>query len=112
MNNIESEEENLKEIKYLIFQLKPESEKFEKVDIPEGVLLHELLYHDLILFFVDSEHNRVWIWEGRNSTTKMKFLSVQLAPTIRDKYGIDYNICPIDDGDEPLEFKKFIGLKK
>ena len=41
----------------------------------------------------------------------MKFLAAQLAPTIRDRYGIDYTIITIDDGEEPSEFKKCCGLE-
>jgi len=40
----------------------------------------------------------------------MKFISAQKSSYIRDKYGIDYSISSIDDGDEPSEFRKLLGL--
>ena len=102
--------ENLEKENILIFQLNAILEKFDEVDIATWTLFSELLYHDLVLFFVDPEHKAVWIWKGRGITTRMKFLAAQLAPTIRDRYGIDYTIISVDDGEEPLDFKKCCGL--
>ena len=99
------EQENI-----LVFQLNAILEKFDEVEIPKSTLLSELLYHDLVLSFVDPKHKAIWIWKGRSATTRMKFLAAQLAPTIRDRYGIDYTIISVDDGEEPLEFKKCCGL--
>jgi len=102
--------ENEKKENILIFQLNAILEKFDEVDITKSTLFSELLYHDLVLSFVDPEHKAVWIWKGRGATTRMKFLAAQLAPTIRDRYGIDYTIISVDDGEEPLDFKKCCGL--
>jgi hypothetical protein len=95
----------------LVFQLNAILEKFDEVDTTPSTSLKELLYHDLVLSFVDPEHKAVWVWKGRGATTRMKFLAAQLAPTIRDRYGIDYTIISIDDGEEPSEFKKCCGLE-
>jgi len=94
----------------LVFQLDAISEKFDMVDIREETPLSELLYHDLVLFFVDPENKTIWIWKGIGATTRMKFLAAQLAPNIRDIYAVDFNINSIDDGDEPSEFKDICGL--
>ncbi|MFX1277278.1 MAG: hypothetical protein ACFFAH_08710 [Promethearchaeota archaeon] len=107
----EDKAENIKKSEnVLVFQLNAILEKFDEVDITPSTSLCELLYHDLVLVIVDSEHKAVWIWKGRAATTRMKFLAAQLTPTIRDRYGIDYTIISVDDGDEPQEFKKTCGL--
>ena len=95
----------------LVFQLDAVYEKFDKVDVREDTPLSELLYHDLVLFFVDPEQKTIWIWKGSGATTRMKFLAAQLAPNIRDMYAIDYNINSVDDGDESSEFKNFCDIK-
>ncbi|MFW9898454.1 MAG: hypothetical protein ACFFDO_04265 [Candidatus Thorarchaeota archaeon] len=112
-NKIEKSEIPDKERKefILVFQLNAILETFDEVDTTPSTSLKELLYHDLVLSFVDPEHKAVWIWKGRGATTRMKFLAAQLAPTIRDRYGIDYTIISIDDGEEPSEFKECCGLK-
>ena len=94
----------------LVFQLDAIAEKFDKVDIKEETPLSELLYHDLVLLFVDPKNKIIWILKGREASTRMKFLAAQLAPNIRDTFAIDYTINSIDDGDEPPEFKKLCGL--
>ena len=94
----------------LVFQLDAVAEKYDRVDLKEGIPLCELLYHDLVLFFVDPEHKIIWIWEGKGATTRMKFLAAQLAPNIRDMYAIDYSIHSVDDGDETSEFKNLCGM--
>jgi len=94
----------------LIFKLDPESEEFEEFSNEEDLPVYKLLEHDQIVLLVNSEHSRIYIWEGRKVTTKMKFLSAQLAPSIRDHYGIDYTITTIDDGDEPPVFRDFYKL--
>ena len=103
-------EKNEKSENVLVFQLNAILEKFDEVDIPPSTSLCELLYHDLVLIIVDPEHKAVWIWKGRGATTRMKFLAAQLTPSIRDRYGIDYTIISVDDGDEPQEFKKTCSL--
>ncbi len=95
---------------FLIFQLKEGDEEFEKAEIKRDVPLHSLLYHDLILIFIDSWHKTVWIWHGSEATTKMKFISTQRVSQIRNNYAFDYKIASIDDGDESLEFNSFVGL--
>ena len=90
----------------LIFKLDVESEDFKEISYKGD--FHKFLNHYRILLFVDPEHSRIYIWEGSDVTTRMKFLSAQLAPKVRDQYGIDYSITTVDDGDETLDFKGFL----
>lgn len=88
--------------------------EYEELEIEdeEGFELHELLDSDNILLFVDPEHYRVWVWQGLNTTTRMKFISAKLAPNIRDKHGIAYKVTTVDEGSESLAFEIMIGLKE
>ena len=94
----------------LIFKLDVESEDFKEVSYEKKLPPYKFLNHNRILLFVDPEHSRIYIWKGSNVTVRMKFLSAQLAPKIRDQYGIDYSITTVDDGDEALDFKQFSGI--
>lgn len=96
----------------LIFKLDVESEDFKEISYKGDIPLHEFLNPSRILLFVDPEHSRIYIWEGSNVTVRMKFLSAQLAPKIRDQYGIDYSITTVDDGDETLDFKGFLFIEE
>ena len=63
---------------------------------------------DYILLFVDDTHKILWLWLGNNVTTRMKFISAKQAPAIREKYGLNYKIITIDNGNEPPDFKEMI----
>jgi hypothetical protein len=92
------------------YQFNEELENFEEMEIKENVPLFELLNSDKVLLFVDSQNSKVWTWEGKNATTRMKFISAQVAPQIRDKHDISYSISSVDDGDETAAFKILVGL--
>jgi len=98
-------------LNFLVFKLNTQLEKFEELKIDENDKLENLLDHDEILIFIDNLNSRVWIWEGRNTSPRMKFMSADFAPIIRDQYACDYIITTIDDGDEPIEFKMILGLE-
>lgn len=96
---------------FVVFKLNLQSEEFEELKLNDDDKIEHLLDHDVILLFVDNLNSRVWIWEGRNTSPRMKFISAEAAHKIRDQHAIDYNITTIDDGDEPIEFKIIIGLE-
>ncbi len=100
------------EEKIIVFQFNDSIGDFEELEIEEGVPLHELLDSDFILLFIDPKHYRVYVWQGSNTTTRMKFISAKLAPNIRDKYGIAYKVTSVDEGNETMGFKILVGLEK
>jgi len=101
----------MESVRILLFKLNEHEESYEEVEINENNSINEQFKSDDIIFIVDGEHSRVWIWEGANVNIKMKFLSTQLASKIRDRYGITYNITSIDEGSEPEELKESLGLE-
>ena len=104
-DNTDSKRKNV-----LIFKLDVQSEDFKEISYEKDLPPQKFLNHNRILLFVDPEHSRIYIWKGSNVTVRMKFLSAQLASKVRDQYGIDYSITTVDDGDETLDFKQFLGL--
>ncbi|MFX0071160.1 MAG: hypothetical protein ACFFAO_08720 [Candidatus Hermodarchaeota archaeon] len=114
-NELEEEREELnsnqEDFNFNLYKLDLQSEEFEEIELDSEISIDTLLNPDNIMLFVDPQNSRVWIWEGAKTTTKMKFISAQRAPFIRDKCGIDFNITTVDDGDEPFEFKRLIGLE-
>lgn len=93
-----------------IYQFNKELEEFEKFTQEENVPLFEILDSDKILLFIDMNNNRVWIWEGKNSSTKMKFISAQSASQIRDKHDNTFTISTVDEQNETTSFKLMVGL--
>ncbi|MHA1344488.1 MAG: hypothetical protein ACTSQG_10900 [Promethearchaeota archaeon] len=102
----------IEEEKVIVYQFNDQLSEFEELDIEENLPLYELLDSDFILLFVDPAHYSVWVWQGSNTTTRMKFISAKIAPNIRDRHGIAYKITTVDDGNETLAFKIMVGLEK
>ncbi|MCK4382589.1 MAG: hypothetical protein KAW66_04770 [Candidatus Lokiarchaeota archaeon] len=107
----EEEDQEEKE-KILVFQFNDELSEYQELEVAGDIPLYELLDPDFILLFVDPKRYRVWIWQGINTTTRMKFISAKIAPRIRDRYGIAFKITSVDDGDETEGFKAMIGLQE
>ena len=95
----------------MLFKLNVQEETYDELETNEEHPLNEQLKSEDIIFIVDAEHSRVWVWEGTNVNIKMKFLSTQIASKIRDRHGITYTITSIDEGNEPKELKELLGLK-
>ena len=76
------------------------------------MLLFELLDTESILLFFDPIRKRVWMWIGRSSSTRMRFMATQDSYRIRDRFAFGFKISSIDENDEVRDFKTFVGLKK
>lgn len=95
-----------------VFQLNDEEAEFEELELDADLRLYELLDPAFTLVFVDEEHYRLWIWNGADTSTRMKFIAAKKAPSIRDRFGPALRITSVDGGDEPLAFKILVGLEK
>jgi len=76
--------------------------------IERDVHINEKLDSDKILLFVDPKRYRIWMWHGRNTSTRSKFIAAKQAPSIRDRYGTDFKIVAVDEGNEPSGFWSLI----
>jgi hypothetical protein len=95
---------------FIVLHLDLQLEQFEEIKLTDDISIRNLLSNEKIILVVDHKNNRVWLWKGAKTTAKMKFISAQKVSFIRDKYGIEYTITSIDEGDEPSEFKQLLGL--
>ncbi|MFX0083266.1 MAG: hypothetical protein ACFE94_16090 [Candidatus Hodarchaeota archaeon] len=93
-----------------VYKFNEDLGEFKEIKVKENVPLFELLDSNNLLLFVDVHGEKVWVWEGQNTSTRMKFISAQEAPKIRDKHDLAFRICSVDDGDETAAFKILVGL--
>ena len=98
--------------KILVFQFNDELSEYQELELDEDIPFYELLDSDFILLFVDPKRYRVWIWQGNNTTTRMKFISAKIAGRIRDRHGIAFKITAVDEDNEIAGFKAMVGLQK
>jgi len=96
----------------VIYQLNDELGDFEELALDPGIKLYELLDPAFSLLFLDPNHFRGWLWQGSEVSTRMKFLSAKLAPSVRDKHITAMRLTTVDDGNEPMGFKILVGLQE
>jgi hypothetical protein len=107
LKNLKGVNMDLLEKEILLFEIDEENEDFKEIE-EEGVLIKDLLDSSSIIIIVDSIDKAIWLWEGKNSGIRKKFIATQNAPDIRDRYGVDFKIITVDEGDEPREFMEII----
>ncbi len=95
-----------------VYQFNDELGDFEELIMDPDLKLEDLLDDDFILLFIDPQHNRVWMWVGFNTTTRMKFIGAKTAQPIRDKHGIAFKLTTIDQDNESHGFKVMLGLEQ
>lgn len=95
-----------------VFQLNDEAGEFEELEIDPGVKLYELLDPAFSLLFLDANHYKAWVWHGSETSTRMKFLTAKLAPSVRDKGAVAMKIATVDEGSEPMAFKIMVGIQE
>ena len=95
------------EKQFLLFKIEEEKEDFMAIEI-EDKPIHALLDSNYIYIIVDPIDKEIWIWHGSNATIRMKFIATQKAPKIRDKYGVDFKISAVEEGEESSGLKEII----
>ena len=91
----------------LLFEIDDENENFREIKEIDGPI-HSLLVSSSIFLIVDSASKQIWTWLGRKASIRKKFIATQKAPNIRDRYGVDFRIVTVDEGNEPTEFKEIV----
>lgn len=94
----------------LVFQLNEEMEDFEKFDVPADKELHEILNSAKVLLILDPPKKLGWRFLGSKITSRMKFLSAQLALNVRDDHGLAMEIRTVEEGSSSSLFKYTVGL--
>jgi len=101
-----------KKTKIFVYQLNDENADFEELELDTNVKLSEILRPNAILYFLQPGTYQSYIWSGSQTSTRMKFIAAQKAPSVRDKLGPAIKIVSVDEGEESLPFKILIGLEK
>ncbi|TKJ21327.1 MAG: hypothetical protein CEE43_10370 [Promethearchaeota archaeon Loki_b32] len=83
----------------IVFQFNDKIGEYQELKSEVGIPLYEVLDSDLILLFIDPIQSRIWFWQGRNTTTEMKFIATEIAYSIREKVlmGIEKKLRHLHD---------------
>jgi hypothetical protein len=61
-----------------------------------------------VFILVDDENRKIFIWIGKGSAVKIRFISSTAATEIRRLYGLTYRVQTVDQGEESSEFLECI----
>ena len=75
------------------------------------VLLKSILSSDECYVIVSDEYRKVYLWKGKNSSVRSKFIGAKRSQDIRGQVGMHFGVVPLDEGDEDADFLKLIGGK-
>ncbi len=100
-------EKQKKEVR--VFQLNDEKAEFEELELDPELELQEILKSNLILYFIQASTYKSFIWIGKETSNRMKFIAAKKATVVRDSIGPAIKISTIEEDDEPIPFKVMIG---
>ena len=85
-------------------------DEFEELELDETFSIPDLFLPMATLLLIDDKMKCVWLWLGKRTTIRVKFLAAYKSSTIRDKHSLYYKIKTVDQGHEPQKFKERFGL--
>ncbi len=57
---------------------------------------------------VDESSRSIFLWKGRDTGVREKFVGARVASKLRGKFGPQFKVRPIDQGDEPPQLLNLI----
>lgn len=66
----------------------------------------DALTNDSVLLIIDDNERIIWLWKGSESSVAKKFVGARLSQEVRGQRGLLYKVNPIDQENEPDEFKQ------
>jgi hypothetical protein len=74
-----------------------------EVDIRKGMMKPNKVY-----CLVDRVNKKIHLWTGQKADVRQRFIAALAASKLRTKYGLDYRVKPLNQGEEtPLFLKIF-----
>ncbi len=94
----------------LVYELEDTGERKLQENITNKTL-QSFLHSKQVLIILRRDLKRIFIWKGSASPVKKRFISSQVAITLRDELTENCRIISVDQGDEPQEFLDAFGLQ-
>ncbi|MFB0561745.1 MAG: hypothetical protein ACETWM_11105 [Candidatus Lokiarchaeia archaeon] len=70
-----------------------------------------LLTSDRVLIVIAENNKKIYLWKGKNSPVRKKFVGARKAAALRTEYGFAYKVVAMDETDEEADFLALIGMK-
>lgn len=70
-----------------------------------------ILSSEKVLIVVAENNKKIYLWKGKNSPVRKKFVGAQKANALRTEYGFAYKVIAMDEADEAADFLALMGMK-
>ncbi len=70
-----------------------------------------ILTSDRVLIVIAENNKKIYLWKGKNSPVRKKFVGARRAAALRTEYGFAYKVVAMDETDEEADFLALIGMK-
>lgn len=70
-----------------------------------------ILSSDRVLIVIAENNKKIYLWKGKNSPVRKKFVGARKAAALRTEYGFGYKVVAMDESDEEADFLALIGMK-
>jgi hypothetical protein len=73
--------------------------------------LKDALIGDRVLIIVADDLKTIYLWKGKESSVRKKFIGARLAQAVRGDRGLMYRVEPVDQEEEPPALLNILGNK-
>ncbi|MFX1263473.1 MAG: hypothetical protein ACFFAZ_15435 [Promethearchaeota archaeon] len=70
----------------------------------EVAVTKDSLESENVYCIIDDTSKSIFIWKGRRSGVRKKFIGAQTANRMRSEYGTTFKVHSLDEGEEPAVF--------
>lgn len=68
----------------------------------------DALLKENVLLIIDDDTRLIWLWKGSACSVAKKFIGARISQEVRGGRGLMYKVVPVDEGEEPDEFKEIL----
>ncbi len=74
-------------------------------------LSKDVLSGDRVVIVVVEKQRKIYLWKGKQSSVKKKFVGARKASDLRAEWGLSFKVVPMDEGEEDGDFLGLLGVR-
>lgn len=74
-------------------------------------LSRDALSSDRVVIVVAERQRKIYLWKGKRSSVKKKFVGARKASDLRAEWGLTFKVVAMDEGEEDGDFLNLLGVR-
>lgn len=74
-------------------------------------LSRDALSSDRVVIVVAERQRKIYLWKGKRSSVKKKFVGARKASDLRGEWGLVFKVVAMDEGEEDSDFLSLLGVR-